>query len=193
MPLGVTRSRRNTRQRGDEQRGPLRADVTRSTVFIRLAQRMRAFILSAAADSNRRNPEADRNVRVVARRADGRREAQRLARGDRRENDRRCIRLPACGSNADRVDHHRELRCGGALTGPARVLGVERVAKDLLHLHVDRRQRWRVLERMSTSIVASAEMEFTDVPPLMTPTLNVVFGVVGTWMSEMPAIARPSA
>jgi hypothetical protein len=48
-------------------------------------------------------------------------------------------------------------------------------------------------DRMSTSIVASPEIELTDVPPWMMPTLKVVFGVAGTWMSEMPAIARPSA
>ena len=40
------------------------------------------------------------------------------------------------------------------------------------------------------SIDASNEMEFTDVPPSMMPTLNVVFGLVGTWMS---AIVRDRA
>jgi hypothetical protein len=33
---------------------------------------------------------------------------------------------------------------------------------------------------MSRSIVAENGIELTDVPPLMTPTLNVVFGDVGT-------------
>ena len=46
---------------------------------------------------------------------------------------------------------------------------------------------------MSTSMLPSNGIEFTDVPPEITPTLNVVFGVDGTWMSAMPAIARPSA
>ena len=46
---------------------------------------------------------------------------------------------------------------------------------------------------MSTSIEPSNGIEFTDVPPEITPTLNVVFGLVGTWMSEIAAIARPSA
>ena len=40
---------------------------------------------------------------------------------------------------------------------------------------------------------ASKAIEFTEVPPLMTPTLNVVFGVTGTCTSEILAIARPSA
>ena len=43
------------------------------------------------------------------------------------------------------------------------------------------------------SIDASNAIEFTDVPPLITPTLNVVFGEAGTWISEILAIARPSA
>jgi len=33
---------------------------------------------------------------------------------------------------------------------------------------------------MSTSMTPSPEIEFTDVPPWMMPTLNVVFGVAGT-------------
>jgi hypothetical protein len=46
---------------------------------------------------------------------------------------------------------------------------------------------------MSNSIDASNGIEFTLVPPSITPTLNVVFGDVGTWKSAIAAIARPSA
>ena len=35
---------------------------------------------------------------------------------------------------------------------------------------------------MSTSIQLSNGIEFTDVPPPITPTLKVVFGDAGTWM-----------
>ena len=45
-------------------------------------------------------------------------------------------------------------------------------------------------ERMSTSIDASPAIELTDVPPWITPTLKVVLGFAGTWMSE---IARDRA
>jgi len=48
-------------------------------------------------------------------------------------------------------------------------------------------------ERKSTSIEPLGEIVFTDVPPSMIPTLNVAFGVVGTWMSAIAAIARPNA
>jgi len=46
---------------------------------------------------------------------------------------------------------------------------------------------------MSTSIDISVGMEFTDVPPCTTPTLNVVFGFAGTVMRENFAIASPIA
>ena len=46
---------------------------------------------------------------------------------------------------------------------------------------------------MSTSIQPSNGMELTDVPPPTRPTLKVVFGVVGTWISSIFAIARPIA
>ena len=46
---------------------------------------------------------------------------------------------------------------------------------------------------MSTSIHASKGIEFTDVPPPMRPTLNVVLGTSGTWKSAIWAMARPSA
>jgi len=50
-----------------------------------------------------------------------------------------------------------------------------------------------VSERISRSIAAEKGIEFTDVPPEITPTLNVVLGEPGTCTSEMPAIALPSA
>jgi hypothetical protein len=43
------------------------------------------------------------------------------------------------------------------------------------------------------SIDAENGMELTEVPPEMTPTLNVVFGDVGTWTAAMSAIALPHA
>ena len=46
---------------------------------------------------------------------------------------------------------------------------------------------------MSTSIQPSNGIEFTDVPPPTRPTLNVVFGCFGTWISLIFAIARPIA
>ena len=48
-------------------------------------------------------------------------------------------------------------------------------------------------ERMSISKAASAGMELTDVPPLRTLTLNVVFGLAATSRSAIAATARPSA
>ena len=48
-------------------------------------------------------------------------------------------------------------------------------------------------ERMSTSICPNGEMVLTDVPPEMMPTLNVVLGLLGTWKSDILAMARPSA
>ena len=48
-------------------------------------------------------------------------------------------------------------------------------------------------ERMSTSIAPLAEIVLTEVPPLTMPTLKVVLGSVGTFSSEMLAIARPIA
>ena len=48
-------------------------------------------------------------------------------------------------------------------------------------------------ERRSISIHDSTGMAFTEVPPPMRPTLNVVFGLEGTWRSEMRATARPKA
>ena len=48
-------------------------------------------------------------------------------------------------------------------------------------------------ERMSSSIQPSNGIEFTDVPPPIRPTLNVVFGCFGTWSSWIFAMARPIA
>jgi len=48
-------------------------------------------------------------------------------------------------------------------------------------------------DRMSTSMLTSEGIEFTDVPPVTTPTLNVVFGDAGTWRSEKRAIAAAIA
>ena len=48
-------------------------------------------------------------------------------------------------------------------------------------------------ERMSSSIQPSNGIEFTDVPPPIRPTLKVVFGCFGTWISWIFAIARPIA
>ena len=48
-------------------------------------------------------------------------------------------------------------------------------------------------DRMSTSIQVSNGIELTDVPPPTTPTLNVVFGVCGTWMADSFCIAAPIA
>ena len=46
---------------------------------------------------------------------------------------------------------------------------------------------------MSISIQASNGMALTDVPPPIRPTLNVVFGFVGTSNCAIVAMARPSA
>src|SRR4051812_5813590 len=48
-------------------------------------------------------------------------------------------------------------------------------------------------ERMSTRIVADSGMEFTLVPPLIAPMLNVVFGSAGTGVAANFATARDSA
>ena len=40
---------------------------------------------------------------------------------------------------------------------------------------------------------AESEIVFTEVPPWITPTLNVVFGSSGTWNSAICAMARPIA
>jgi len=48
-------------------------------------------------------------------------------------------------------------------------------------------------ERRSRSIEAPLAMAFTEVPPSIRPTLKVVFGVLGTGICAMPAIARPRA
>jgi hypothetical protein len=48
-------------------------------------------------------------------------------------------------------------------------------------------------DRMSTSMTPVADMLLTDVPPETIPTLNVTFGLAGTCISEIFAIARPSA
>ena len=46
---------------------------------------------------------------------------------------------------------------------------------------------------MSTSMTPENGIELTDVPPEMTPTLKVVFGLAGTWTSAIWAIALPNA
>jgi hypothetical protein len=46
---------------------------------------------------------------------------------------------------------------------------------------------------MSTSILPVCGIEFTEVPPSITPTLNVVRGSDGTWSPAIPAMARPIA
>ena len=48
-------------------------------------------------------------------------------------------------------------------------------------------------ERMSTSMNMSVGIEFTEVPPPTTPTLNVVRGRLGTWSFDKRAIASPMA
>src|SRR5450631_2251727 len=45
------------------------------------------------------------------------------------------------------------------------------------------------VERISTFILAASGMEFTEVPPRITPILNVVFGVVGTGVAVKVSIA----
>jgi hypothetical protein len=66
---------------------------------------------------------------------------------------------------------------------------VERFLKS----RVKRRERARSLDRRSTSIQASDEIELTEVPPPMRPTLKVVLGCDGTLRSARCAMARPSA
>ena len=48
-------------------------------------------------------------------------------------------------------------------------------------------------DRMSTSIQCSTGMELTEVPPPTTPTLNVVFGVDGTFRRPNFCMALPMA
>ena len=48
-------------------------------------------------------------------------------------------------------------------------------------------------ERISISMPADADIVFTDVPPSMTPTLNVVLGSSGALKSDIFAIALPIA
>jgi len=48
-------------------------------------------------------------------------------------------------------------------------------------------------ERISTSMNMSVGIEFTDVPPPTTPTLNVVRGAAGTWSLPNFVIALPIA
>ena len=45
------------------------------------------------------------------------------------------------------------------------------------------------VERISTFMLADSGMEFTEVPPRITPMLNVVFGVVGTGVAVKVSIA----
>ena len=46
---------------------------------------------------------------------------------------------------------------------------------------------------LQTPVRAIRRQVFTEVPPWITPTLNVVFGSFGTWNSAICAIARPIA
>jgi len=45
---------------------------------------------------------------------------------------------------------------------------------------------------MSTRMLADSGIEFTDVPPLITPTLNVVLGLSGTGTRLNLSMARAS-
>ena len=45
---------------------------------------------------------------------------------------------------------------------------------------------------MSTSMEADMAIELIEVPPWITPTLNVVRGAAGTSMSLIASMARPS-
>src|SRR6266404_9172129 len=46
------------------------------------------------------------------------------------------------------------------------------------------------VERRSTRMLADSGIEFTDVPPRITPTLNVVLGVPGTGVRLKTSIVR---
>src|SRR5260370_37940688 len=48
-------------------------------------------------------------------------------------------------------------------------------------------------DRKSTFISACAGIEFTDVPPSISPILKLVLGDSGTWPATKRAIPRPSA
>ena len=47
-------------------------------------------------------------------------------------------------------------------------------------------------ERMSTLMAADSGIEFTEVPPVITPTLKVVFGEAGTGVRANRSMARAS-
>src|SRR5207302_1108663 len=106
---------------------------------------MRAATDAAAVDGDRRDAKAHRHVRIRARRATLRAEAEDTPRGERRGNDARRIRLGAVRRpDADRIDDERQLRSFGAgadLARPAVVLGVERAGENLEYLLIDRVER----------------------------------------------------
>src|SRR5437868_9755031 len=103
---------------------------------------MRSATGAAAVDGDRRDAKAHRHVRIRARRATLRAEAEDTPRSERRGNDARGIRLGAVRRpDADRIDDDRQLRslrAGAGLACPAVVLGVERAGEDLERLLIDR-------------------------------------------------------
>src|SRR5262245_20109446 len=106
----------NAGERGDDQRGPLRPEISIRAVRIPFAEGMSALGAAASANANAGNTEADRNVRIGARRGRRRREAERLRGIERGAHDRRRISLRAGRADADGVDHERQFR--GLLATP---------------------------------------------------------------------------
>src|SRR5690349_22735076 len=100
-------------ERGDDQRGPLRTEISVRAIVVPLAERVRAFRVATAADSHCGNAQTDRNVRVGARRARRRRKAERFRGSERGLDDWSVVGLRAGRTNADRVDVQRQLRACG--------------------------------------------------------------------------------
>ena len=162
----------------DQQRGLDPAQARRLLDVDPLVERVRAPPVPPESSRDRRNAEADRDVRVRAA------EAERGVMPDcahgrgRRLHERRSS--AASGPTADRrssfdVDRDLPLAVDRAAFSSSAACCI-RPGTSVSSFASSAGDS----DRMSTSIQVSNGIELTDVPPPTTPTLNVVFGDAGT-------------
>ena len=177
------------RERNREQQRVLRALPRVGRV--ERSSRACAFIRSAAAaNRDRGNLQAHRQVRVGRSLAEPAGETQRSGGGQTRSA--RSAHLPRSTRPADR----RRASFTTVITPgrPHRAFSSATAASTACwNLASSAASAAESDDRKSTSIQASDGIAFTDVPPPIRPTLNVVRGSSGTWNSAIFATARPSA
>ncbi len=133
-------------------------------------------------------PRAIGDVGVGGRGVERDGQTQRSKHGTGRLHDVRRVGCPSGRSVTHQREIQRHLR---RVPPPCRSRHSRRPRPPAGGAHRVRPARAASSDRRSTSIHASNGIEFTDVPPPTRPTLNVVFGVVGTSKAAMAAMARP--